>query len=160
MGPARLGLRVAVASGDNNENNPNLQTFNPLFVRGNYFTEAGLLSPQNFFDVFPSIRIKPGLKWTAELGFDVHWRENWATEFIGSAARRFRRFPDLPRQSGLRPFRRRRAGLGHGLATDAAYYLLRCLFTFFRRAIHSSEQRRRRRLRRALDDLQILNCCL
>ena len=37
-GQPRLGLRVAVASGDNNKNNPNLQTFNPLFVRGNYFT--------------------------------------------------------------------------------------------------------------------------
>jgi hypothetical protein len=75
-GQPRLGLRAAVASGDSNKNNPSLQTFNPLFVRGNYFTEAGLLSPQNFFDVFPSIRIKPGPKWSAELGFDVHWREN------------------------------------------------------------------------------------
>jgi hypothetical protein len=67
---------VAVASGDNNKSNLNLQTFNPLFVRGNYLTEAGLLSSQNFFDVFPSIRIKPGPKWTAELGFDIHCREN------------------------------------------------------------------------------------
>ena len=75
-GQPRLGLRVAVASGDNDKNNPDLQTFNPLFVRGNDFTEAGLLSPINFFDVFPSIRIKPRPNWMAELGFDIHWREN------------------------------------------------------------------------------------
>jgi len=75
-GQPRLGLRVAVASGDNDKNNTDLQTFNPLFVRGNYFTEAGLLSPINFFDVFPSIRIKPRPNWMAELGVDIHWREN------------------------------------------------------------------------------------
>jgi len=75
-GQPRLGLRAAVASGDSNANDANLQTFNPLFVRGNYFSEAGFLSPQNFFDVFPSIRIKPSPKWAAELGCDVLWREN------------------------------------------------------------------------------------
>jgi len=75
-GQPRLGLRAAVASGDNSANDTNLQTFNPLFVRGNYFTEAGLLSPQNFFDVFPSLRIKPIPKLTADLGFDFHWRES------------------------------------------------------------------------------------
>jgi hypothetical protein len=82
-GQPRLGLRVAVASGDNNANDNNLQTFNPLFVRGDYFTEAGLLNPQNFVDVFPSVRIKLSKKWTAELGCDVHWRENLGDGIYG-----------------------------------------------------------------------------
>ena len=72
----RLGLRVAIASGDGNPGDADLQTFNPLFVRGNYFSEAGFLSPQNFIDLFPSFRIKPHPKLTAELGLDIHWREN------------------------------------------------------------------------------------
>ena len=54
-GQPRLGLRLAVASGDYNKNKPKRQTFNPLLVHGNYFIDAGLPSPQNFFDVFPSI---------------------------------------------------------------------------------------------------------
>jgi hypothetical protein len=45
-------------------------------VPGNYFSEAGLLNPQNFIDLFPSVRIKPDPKLTAELLLDIHWREN------------------------------------------------------------------------------------
>ena len=33
-------------------------------------------STQNFIDLFPSLRIKPDPKLTAELGLDIHWREN------------------------------------------------------------------------------------
>jgi len=51
----RLGLRAAIARGDSNPNDADLQTFNPLFVRGNYFSEAGLLNLQNFIDLFPSL---------------------------------------------------------------------------------------------------------
>ena len=72
----RLGLRAAIASGDSSPSDADLQTFNPLFVRGNYFSEAGFLSPQNFIDLFPSLRINPDPKLTAELGLDIHWREN------------------------------------------------------------------------------------
>jgi hypothetical protein len=82
-GQPRLGLRAAVASGDNSASDDNLQTFNPLFVRGDYFTEAGLLSPQNFFDVFPSLRVKLSPRWIAELGCDVHWRENLGDGIYG-----------------------------------------------------------------------------
>ena len=82
-GQPRLGLRAAVASGDNNAHDNDLQTFNPLFVRGDYFTEAGLLSPQNFIDVFPSLRIKFSPQWSAEIGGDIHWRENLADALYG-----------------------------------------------------------------------------
>jgi hypothetical protein len=75
-GQPRFGLRAAAASGDDNLSDPNLQTFNPLFVRGNYFSEAGLLSPQNFIDLYPTFRLKPIPSLIVDLGFDFHWRES------------------------------------------------------------------------------------
>jgi hypothetical protein len=75
-GKPRLGLKAAIASGDSGTNSANLQTLNPLFPRGNYFTEAALLGPQNFFDAHPSVRLQPAEKWTADLGADFYWRES------------------------------------------------------------------------------------
>ena len=158
-GRPRLGLRAAVASGDSNANDADLQTFNPLFVRGNYFSEAGLLSPQNFFDLFPSLRIKPSPKWAAELGSTSIGEKTWATEFISRRARRFRGSPIYPGNRDFARFVGTELVLGTAWQATRHITLFRCLFTFLRRAIHSSEQRRRRRLRRALGDLQILSCC-
>ncbi len=76
FGKPRLGLKAAIASGDRNSKSPNLQTFSPLFPRGNYFTEASLLGPQNFFDVHPCFQFRPATKWTFETGVDFYWREN------------------------------------------------------------------------------------
>ena len=53
-----------------------LQTLNPLFPRGNYFTEASLLGPQNFFDVHPCLRLQPSEAWLIDLGGDFYWRES------------------------------------------------------------------------------------
>jgi hypothetical protein len=75
-GKPRLGLKAAIASGDDDVNNPDLQTLNPLFPRGNYFTEASLLGPQNFFDVHPCLRLQPFAKWFLDLGGDFYWRES------------------------------------------------------------------------------------
>jgi hypothetical protein len=72
----RLGLRAGIASGDTDSNNPDLETLNPLFVRGNYFSEAGLLAPQNLMGFGPSIRIKPDRTVSAELGCVTLWRES------------------------------------------------------------------------------------
>jgi hypothetical protein len=96
-GQPRLGLRAAAASGDNNAHDNDLQTFNPLFFRGDYFTEAGLLGPQNFIDVFPSLRIKFTPKWNAEIGSDIHWRENLGDGIYG---------PGFPLYPGNRKFAR------------------------------------------------------
>jgi hypothetical protein len=75
-GKPRLGVKAAIASGDRDRNSANLQTFNPLFPRGNYFTEASLLGPQNFFDVHPSFRLQPSERWSFDLGGDFYWRES------------------------------------------------------------------------------------
>lgn len=75
-GQPRLGLKAAIASGDSSTNSANLQTLNPLFPRGNYFTEASLLGPQNFFDVHPCLQLRPSAAWTFETGADFYWRES------------------------------------------------------------------------------------
>lgn len=75
-GKPLLGLKAGIASGDANANDRDLETLNPLFPRGNYFTEAALLGPQNFFDVHPSLRLQPAPKWTFETGVDFYWRES------------------------------------------------------------------------------------
>ena len=75
-GKPRLGLKAAIASGDSSTNRANLQTLNPLFPRGNYFTEASLLGPQNFFDLHPCLQLRPSTKWSFETGADFYWRES------------------------------------------------------------------------------------
>lgn len=75
-GKPRLGLKAAIATGDRNTDNPDLQTLNPLFPRGNYFTEAALLGPQNFFDLHPCFRFQPAEDWSLDLGADFYWRES------------------------------------------------------------------------------------
>jgi alginate export protein len=55
----RLGLRANVASGDDDPNDDVLETFNPLYPRGNYFNELATLGPRNFFDVHPFLTVKP-----------------------------------------------------------------------------------------------------
>lgn len=75
-GRPRLGLKAAIASGDRDRADRDLQTLNPLFPRGNYFTEASLLGPQNFIDVHPCLRLQPSQGWTIDLGSDFYWRES------------------------------------------------------------------------------------
>jgi hypothetical protein len=72
----RLGLKAAIASGDRSAHNADLQTLNPLFPRGNYFTEAALLGPQNFFDLHPCLRLQPSKECSLDLGADFYWRES------------------------------------------------------------------------------------
>ncbi|RBP37297.1 alginate export protein [Roseimicrobium gellanilyticum] len=75
-GRPRLGLKAAIASGDRDRASRDLQTLNPLFPRGNYFTEASLLGPQNFIDLHPCLRLQPARNWTVDLGSDFYWRES------------------------------------------------------------------------------------
>ena len=76
FGKPRLGLKAAIATGDRDADSADLQTLNPLFPRGNYFTEASLLGPQNFFDVHPCLQFRPATNWMFETGVDFYWRES------------------------------------------------------------------------------------
>lgn len=70
----RLGLKLNVASGDDDPNDGTLGTFNPLFPRNNYFNDATLLAPYNFFDVHPSITLKPSDSLTLIASWDAFFR--------------------------------------------------------------------------------------
>lgn len=77
-GKPRLGLKAAIASGDRDAGDRDLQTFNPLYPRGSYFTEASLLGPQNFMDLRPGLRLQPAETISLEIGADFYWRQNRA----------------------------------------------------------------------------------
>jgi hypothetical protein len=72
----RLGLRADIASGDEDPNNPDLQTFNPLFPKGAYFSEAGLIGPANFIDLNPCLDLHLTDYATLIFDWDFFWRES------------------------------------------------------------------------------------
>ena len=70
----RLGLSANVASGDKKAAYDNLETFNPLFPRGNYFSELALLGPRNFFNVHPFLSASPLKNIDVTADVDFFWR--------------------------------------------------------------------------------------
>lgn len=72
----RLGLKANVMSGDRDPENATLQTFNPLFPTGSYFSEDGLIGAINLMDLNPSLtlELRDDLKLTAN--WDFFWRES------------------------------------------------------------------------------------
>jgi Alginate export len=72
----RLGLRADIASGDDDPANPDLQTFNPLFPKGAYFSEAGLIGPANFMDLNPCLDLHLTSRHILILDWDFFWRES------------------------------------------------------------------------------------
>lgn len=70
----RLGLKLNVASGDNDPADGRLGTFNPLFPRNNYFSDANLLAPYNFFDVHPTLTLRPTDTLSVTAGWDAFFR--------------------------------------------------------------------------------------
>ena len=67
FGP-NVSLRVDLASGDANGHDRTLQTFNPLFPKGIYFSEPGLIGPSNLLAVHPVVDWHPA----QERGADHH----------------------------------------------------------------------------------------
>jgi len=70
----RFGLSFNVASGDKDAGDRNLETFNPLFPRGNYFSEAAVLGPRNFFNVKPSVSLSPLPDLQITVDVNAFWR--------------------------------------------------------------------------------------
>jgi hypothetical protein len=71
----RLGLKADVASGDTDPNDGTLGTFNALYPKFPYFSEANLITPANVMDVQPSLRLQLTSSLEAEVGWDVLWRQ-------------------------------------------------------------------------------------
>lgn len=70
----RLGLSINVASGDDDPGDGNLNTFNPLFPRGNYFSEAAVFGPRNFYNIHGFVSIRPADGWRMGADYNVYWR--------------------------------------------------------------------------------------
>ena len=77
----RFGLKVDIASGDDDPKDGTLGTFNPLFPKIAYFTENSLFVPANLINVYPSLalELKEGL--LVSVGWDVLWRESTRDAF-------------------------------------------------------------------------------
>lgn len=74
----RLGLQANVTSGDANPRSADLQTFNPLFPRGAYFSQANLIGPMNLMDLHPALSLQPIEGLAITLDWDFFWRESLA----------------------------------------------------------------------------------
>jgi hypothetical protein len=72
----RIGVHAGSASGDHNPNDRDLNTFNALFPKGAYFSEAELIGPYNVSVVRPSVRfeLRKNLSLTSDGEF--LWRES------------------------------------------------------------------------------------
>ena len=72
----RLAFRADAASGDRDPNNPNLQTFNPLFPRGLYHQLVNLNGHVNFFDIDPVLVSHLNKQLLLTLDWAFFWRES------------------------------------------------------------------------------------
>jgi hypothetical protein len=70
----RLGLKVDVASGDTNQKDGQLGTFNALFFKSGYFNDASLIRPANLIDVHPNLSVSLTRTLSVNGGADVFWR--------------------------------------------------------------------------------------
>ena len=70
----RVGVSANIASGDRDPDDADLQTFNPLFPRGNYFSEAAVLGPRNFVNIQPSLTVSPAERWSVTADVNAFWR--------------------------------------------------------------------------------------
>lgn len=71
----RVALQIDAASGDRHPHDGRVETFNPLFPNGYYFTLAGYTGYANLIHVKPSVTLKPSsnLSLLGAVGFQ--WRE-------------------------------------------------------------------------------------
>lgn len=72
----RFGLSANIASGDRDADDPDLESFNALFPRGNYFSEMAVLGPRNFYNLHPSLSLElpAGVGLSADINF--FWRQS------------------------------------------------------------------------------------
>lgn len=71
----RLGLKSDVASGDDNSADATLGTFNALYPKFPYFSEANLIAPANVIDLHPSVGLALSATLSVQFGWNVLWRQ-------------------------------------------------------------------------------------
>jgi hypothetical protein len=81
----RLFFKADIASGDQNPNDSNLNTFNALFPKGAYFSETGLIGPANIIDVHPGIELQLAKRLSFIGDWDFFWRESTSDGLYNNA---------------------------------------------------------------------------
>jgi len=74
----RLGIKADIASGDGNLHDGRLGTFNALFPKSAYFSEASLLAPANLMDIQPTLTLRLHEAVSTELGVQMAWKHRRA----------------------------------------------------------------------------------
>jgi hypothetical protein len=75
-GSPRLSLSAAVASGDRDRHDDRLGTLNPMYPRGNYFGDEATLGPRNFFNIQPTLLLRPVSTLQISARIDLFWRHS------------------------------------------------------------------------------------
>ncbi len=87
----RLGLRAnIIISGDDDPGDVDLGTFNPLFPKGKYFGEAGLIGPFNLINVHPSLEFDLSEQLSLSLASVLYWRESTEDGLYGNSGQLLR----------------------------------------------------------------------
>jgi hypothetical protein len=71
----RVGLKADIASGDGNPSDDRLTTFNALFPKQPYFSEASVIAPANIIDIHPSIALQLPHSVTFTTDVDFFWKQ-------------------------------------------------------------------------------------
>lgn len=71
----RLGLKADIASGDGNPKDGRLTTFNALFPKQPYFSEASIIAPANLIDVHPSLLLQLSEHLSMTADWDLFWKQ-------------------------------------------------------------------------------------
>ena len=77
----RIGLKANAISGDRDLHDRRLDTFNPLFPRLNYFTEAIVATPANLLDLQPNVRLSLTDRLRVTVSWDGLWKHEAADAF-------------------------------------------------------------------------------
>jgi hypothetical protein len=70
----RAGLKVNVISGDEDADDQDIETFNPLFPKGKYFGELTPLGPQNLINMQLDLSLSLTDKWKFLFSVTPYWR--------------------------------------------------------------------------------------
>ncbi|MGJ5178114.1 alginate export family protein [Bradyrhizobium oligotrophicum] len=74
----RVGLQLDGASGDRHPGDSRIETFNPLFPNGYYFSLAGFTGYTNLIHLKPSLTVKPAADLSVMAAIGLQWRATTA----------------------------------------------------------------------------------
>ncbi len=76
LAPLTFRLRANIASGDRNPNDPELQTFDPMFPMGKYYGELSPIGPYNMINLHPGVDVDVGHGVTLGFAAMAYWRQS------------------------------------------------------------------------------------